>query len=223
MTPYAPVQIGTDRQLFLDEFWTAESHGLTRRLNTPELKEPAIRSEHPWEAHLAIHAQQFKGGDGYRMVYGCAAGDPDGGNPRVTAMAESDDGINWTKPSLGQKEFKGSRDNNALDFPGRQTYGASVIKDEEDPEPRQATDASKLRLQGLGPAGGAGQGRQRAAGYQEGQVGRGNEWLGPAGQAEPAAVDDDVLAVAVEGAQLVGERFPQGQQAGGLLMGPDAG
>ena len=55
----------------------------------------------------------------------------------MICYAESDDGIHWTKPSLGQKEFKGSRDNNALDFPGRQTYGASVIKDEEDPDPQR--------------------------------------------------------------------------------------
>ena len=44
--------------------------------------------------------------------------------PHETSMvcyAESDDGISWTKPSLGQKEVKGSRDNNALDFPSRQT------------------------------------------------------------------------------------------------------
>ena len=60
--------------------------------------------------------------------------------PHETSMisyAESADGIHWTKPSLGQKEVKGSRDNNALGLPGRQTYGASVIKDEEDPDRRR--------------------------------------------------------------------------------------
>ena len=70
---------------------------------------------------------------------------------------------------------------------------------------------------------GTGQGRQRAAGDEQGQVGGSDQRLGPAGEAESSGVDDDVLAVAVEGAQLLGERFPQGQQAGGLLMGPDAG
>ena len=60
--------------------------------------------------------------------------------PLETSMvcyAESSDGIHWTKPSLGQKEVRGSRDNNALDLPGQQTYGASVIKDEDDPDPQR--------------------------------------------------------------------------------------
>lgn len=49
--------------------------------------------------------------------------------------AESDDGLNWTKPSLGQVLFKGSRDNNALALPHTVVSGAIVIKDEEDPDP----------------------------------------------------------------------------------------
>jgi hypothetical protein len=49
--------------------------------------------------------------------------------------AESDDGIVWTKPALGQVLFKGSRDNNALDLPHTIVSGAAVIKDEGDPDP----------------------------------------------------------------------------------------
>ena len=55
----------------------------------------------------------------------------------MICYAESNDGVQWTKPNLGQKEFKGNCDNNALNFPGRQTYGASVIKDDEDPDPQR--------------------------------------------------------------------------------------
>ena len=49
--------------------------------------------------------------------------------------AESDDGILWTKPALGQVLFKGSRDNNALDLPHTLVCGAAVIRDEADPDP----------------------------------------------------------------------------------------
>ena len=49
--------------------------------------------------------------------------------------AESDDGIHWTKPALGQVLFKGSRENNALDLPHTIVSGAAVIKDEADPDP----------------------------------------------------------------------------------------
>ena len=49
--------------------------------------------------------------------------------------AESDDGIVWAKPALGQVLFKSSRDNNALDLPHTIVSGAAVIKDESDPDP----------------------------------------------------------------------------------------
>ena len=49
--------------------------------------------------------------------------------------AESDDGITWTKPALGQVLFKGSRDNNVLALPHACVCTAIVIKDGEDPDP----------------------------------------------------------------------------------------
>ena len=49
--------------------------------------------------------------------------------------AESDDGINWKKPELGQVLFKGSRKNNALALPHTVVSGAIVVKDETDPDP----------------------------------------------------------------------------------------
>jgi hypothetical protein len=49
--------------------------------------------------------------------------------------AESDDGLTWTKPALGQVPFKGSRDNNALDLPHTLVSGAAVIRDDAEPDP----------------------------------------------------------------------------------------
>jgi hypothetical protein len=49
--------------------------------------------------------------------------------------AESEDGIVWTKPALGQVPFKGSSANNAIDLPHTIVSGAAVIKDEADPDP----------------------------------------------------------------------------------------
>ena len=49
--------------------------------------------------------------------------------------AESNDGITWTKPALGQVLFKGNRNNNALALPHTKVCTAIVIKDEEDPDP----------------------------------------------------------------------------------------
>ncbi len=49
--------------------------------------------------------------------------------------AESSDGIHWTKPNLGQIEFKGSKDHNGIKLPEKVIEGVHVIKDEEDPDP----------------------------------------------------------------------------------------
>ena len=49
--------------------------------------------------------------------------------------AESEDGIRWTKPGLGQVLFKGSRDNNAIDLPHTLVAGVAVIRDDADPDP----------------------------------------------------------------------------------------
>ncbi len=51
--------------------------------------------------------------------------------------AESDDGIEWRRPNLKQREYKGSLDNNALDLPGDSMYGGHVIKDATEPDPQQ--------------------------------------------------------------------------------------
>jgi hypothetical protein len=49
--------------------------------------------------------------------------------------AESDDGIHWVKPKLGQVLFKGSRDNNALALPHGAVSAATLIRDDDDPDP----------------------------------------------------------------------------------------
>ena len=53
------------------------------------------------------------------------------------AYAESDDGVHWTRPSLNQVEIEGSRDNNALALPGAKSYGACVIKEDDDADPQR--------------------------------------------------------------------------------------
>lgn len=61
----------------------------------------------------------------------------DGLKQGPVCYAESDDGINWTKPNLGQLKFKGSLDNNALKLPDEKTQGPFVIKDKRDSDPER--------------------------------------------------------------------------------------
>ncbi len=55
--------------------------------------------------------------------------------PGPLCYAESDDGVTWSKPALRQVLFKGSSDNNALALPHGLVCGATVIKDQDDPDP----------------------------------------------------------------------------------------
>jgi len=51
--------------------------------------------------------------------------------------AESDDGIHWTKPDLGQVLFKGTRKSNVLRLPNAEVATATVIKDDADLDPQR--------------------------------------------------------------------------------------
>ena len=70
----------------------------------------------------------------YAIHYGSGPSDIKQG---PVCYAESEDGIHWVKPNLGQLEFRGSRDNNALKLPDAAITGTFVIKDKRDPDPKR--------------------------------------------------------------------------------------
>ena len=114
MSTENPVGIGENRQLFVDDFWIADSTGVDRVLHSPTRQSVALEPEHPWEvgglSYLIAIPDQGKFRGWYRA-------DPqlqDSDYNSITCYAESDDGINWTKPSLGLIEFNGSKDNNIV-------------------------------------------------------------------------------------------------------------
>ena len=109
-----PTDIGSDRQLFVDDFWLDEIHGdLERRLHAPVRRAPAIAAGHPWEAGGVSYMVTFPDQGKYRAWYRCDCETADDHRPLI-AYAESDDGITWHKPSLGIIEYAGSTDNNLV-------------------------------------------------------------------------------------------------------------
>jgi len=74
----------------------------------------------------------------YRMWY--YACHPDYDRPGFlkegpVCYAESEDGLHFVKPELGQVEWRGSRANNIVALPDLWIEGAHAIKDDEDPDP----------------------------------------------------------------------------------------
>lgn len=75
----------------------------------------------------------------FRMWYVAFDDDASSNAPSTrwrAAYAESDDGINWRKPSLGLVPFRGNTDNNLVDVGGDWGFvNLKVIRDETDPDP----------------------------------------------------------------------------------------
>lgn len=101
----------------------------------------------PDNAAAHFYGSVLHDGDKYRMWYfACHWGDPHSTGHALDAIegplvagpvcyAESDDGISWTKPALGQVEWRGSRRNNIIRLDTLNNEGVQVIKDEQDPDP----------------------------------------------------------------------------------------
>lgn len=99
------------RRLFLDAMVTEESEGL-RRVFHPARKyrgNPVIRADKPWEGTgIAVGGTAMRRGKKITVRYKCWPGKTTGG----ACMAESVDGIHFTKPNLGLVEWNGSKQNN---------------------------------------------------------------------------------------------------------------
>jgi hypothetical protein len=133
------MDVGTRKQLFIDERFIASSEGVRLCMNPPvQYPEPVLVADRPWEAQgLGAYNTVLREPDGcLRMWYAATmkSGLPQEGAVRL-CYAESDDGLNWNKPSLGLIPFAGSADNNIVAPPlERQSQqGATVYRDERAP------------------------------------------------------------------------------------------
>ena len=117
MTAGQVENIGANRQLFVDDHWIDSSAGVERVLHEPVAENIALEAEHPWDQIFSAYHLVLGDGSRWRMYYLCSKkGDEDGppGGWQYCAYAESDDGIEWTKPELGVVELDGSKRNNLV-------------------------------------------------------------------------------------------------------------
>ena len=114
--------IGSRRELFVDHFLIDRLVGTRLELHHPQPAEVAIRVDRPWEGgdNLGISVLHHDGI--YRMYYRGMANDDIKGR----CLAESRDGVSWTKPNLGLIEVAGTRDNNAI-VEGKDTWSYFMI------------------------------------------------------------------------------------------------
>ena len=108
-------EIGSRRELFVDNYLIDQLNDASLRLHHPQPAEPAITFDKD-EAGFGGYSTVLKDDDAYRMYYratwGGGEGSPD--HTEVTLYAESRDGLNWHKPDLGLYDIPNLSPNNAV-------------------------------------------------------------------------------------------------------------
>ena len=116
----AVIDIGTRRELMVDDYLIA---AMTRdaelRLHRPVPQEIALETDAPWEGNASGYVTVFQDNGRYLMYYRgwhftLDSGSLEFAHPEVVCVAESSDGIRWSKPDLGLVEYDGSRHNNII-------------------------------------------------------------------------------------------------------------
>jgi hypothetical protein len=115
------IDLGSRRQLFLDNHLIATQHNTRLMLHPPQPREVVFKFDAPWEGPMSAYITIMRDDNICRMYY------RGGGETteEVTCLAISKDGIAWTRPDLGLHLFKGTRQNNLIYRGQRKAYWES--------------------------------------------------------------------------------------------------
>ena len=110
-----PIDSQDRLELLVDHFLIEEMKGVALTLHQPIPAEKVLAFDKDWEGRYSGYVTVLQDADICRMYYrGLPVSGQDGQNAEVTCYAESRDGVNWEKPSLGIYEIDGTRDNNVI-------------------------------------------------------------------------------------------------------------
>jgi hypothetical protein len=147
--------VAVDKQallLAIDEYLLPLRENVSYYLSKPNVhKEPVLRPTRdnpraPDSVAAHFYGTVLQDGGKFRMwYYACHLAKPsDAARADLSLLrqgpvcyAESEDGVQWTKPNLGQAEIHGSKDNNAILLPDQQIETVSIIKEDNDPDPQR--------------------------------------------------------------------------------------
>ncbi len=109
------VDISSRRELFVDRHLIDSMRGVELRLHEPRDEGVVLHFDEPWEGIHCGYSTVIRDGDHFRLYYrGMPADVVDGTSGEVTCVAESNDGLRWTKPKLGMFEVRGTKENNVV-------------------------------------------------------------------------------------------------------------
>ena len=114
-----PIDIGTRRELFVDDYLIGTLENAQRVLHHPISRDIALLRNEPWEGNTSGYTTVFQDGAIYRMYYRgthtiYTQGKVISPHREVVCYAESRDGIHWVRPIMKLVEFDGSLENNII-------------------------------------------------------------------------------------------------------------
>ena len=125
------------RQLFLDGYGIGEIEHLERTMHTPAKKGAVIRPDY----RTGVSSYQTRSAPMWdrdaKLFRFWINGHPNDMATGACSYFESKDGLHWTKPNLGQVEYRGSRENNyvSVDVQGKTIGFECAAYDPTDPDP----------------------------------------------------------------------------------------
>ncbi|MBL9134114.1 MAG: hypothetical protein JNG86_23070 [Verrucomicrobiaceae bacterium] len=108
------LDLGSRWELFVDEFLVARKNGVELKLHEPVRREIVLETNQPWEGKTCAYFTAVQDGKKVRLYYRGSSGGSDHSDDQVTCVAESEDGIHFTRPKLGIIEAGGTKDNNVI-------------------------------------------------------------------------------------------------------------
>jgi len=153
--PAEPVPVDATHRIFADEFLIESRRNLARRIHQPvrEPGNPLVVADRAWETlgteNLVFPATHYIPEEKkFKMWY--VASNQAAARGRIKGLripmkessfvcyAESEDGLHWAKPELGQKDFRGLVNNNiVLTHNGSHVDSLSVIYRPDHPNPAE--------------------------------------------------------------------------------------
>ena len=109
-----PLDLGSRWELFVDEYLVAQKNDVALKLHDPIKKEIVLTTDQPWEGPTCAYFSVIQDGKKVLMYYRGSSGGSDHSDAQVTCVAESTDGVHFTRPKLGLIEAGGTKDNNVI-------------------------------------------------------------------------------------------------------------
>ena len=144
------IDIGSRRQLFVDHYLIDQMNDVRLKLHPPQPREVVLRFDQPWEGLYSGYETILKDNDRFRFYYRGLAEAKHDLDTEVTCVAESEDGIHWTRPKLGIYEIHETKENNVVLARNRGCHNLAPFIDVN---PNRSPDQRYKALGGTGKPG----------------------------------------------------------------------